>query len=156
VNQDRLREVLDYDPETGIFTWRVRVSTHCYPGDVAGYVCPQRGYVFIGLDRCLYPAHRLAWFYVHGEWPENEIDHRNGVRADNRLLNLRLATSAQNKQNCRKARGVTPWRNKWKAQIGLGNKVTKYLGLFDTEEEAHQAYLMAKVEMHQFFAEGGE
>ena len=155
MDQGRLREVLDYDPDTGIFTWKVRVSTHCRPGDEAG--SPHaRGYVVIGLDRCVYLAHRLAWFYVHGEWPEAEIDHRNGVRTDNRLSNLRLATSTQNKQNRRNARGTTPFRGRWKAQIGLGNKVTKYLGMFDTEEEAHQAYLAAKTEMHQFFVEGGE
>jgi HNH endonuclease len=156
VDSNLIRQVLEYDPDTGIFTWKVRVSTHVHAGDVAGYTDPKRGYVQIGLGGCVYLAHRLAWLYMTGESPSLEIDHRNGVRHDNRWANLRLATSAQNKQNRRMARGATPFRGRWKAQIGLGNKVTKHLGMFDTEEEAHQAYLAAKAEMHPFFAEGGE
>lgn len=99
--------------------------------------------------------HRAAWLLVTGGWPDVEIDHDDRDRANNRWLNLRPATKGQNRQNlsARTAkgglRGATKYRDKWKAQIKVDG-VHHYLGLFDTEEEAHEAYCARKRELHTF------
>ena len=100
---ERLREVLDYGPDTGVFTWKIRTNSRVKVGDVAGALRPD-GYIQISIDGRLHRAHRLAWLYVTGESPPDQIDHINGVRDDNRIANLRLATSAENKQNLRRAK----------------------------------------------------
>lgn len=89
-------QLLAYDPETGIFTWRVNRKAGANAGDRAGGLS-RKGYVMICLKRNTYFAHRLAWFYVYGEWPSDQIDHINGVRTDNRIKNLRVV---ENRQNC--------------------------------------------------------
>ena len=96
LNQKRLKEVLTYDSETGIFVWRSKKSRN--KGKVAGHLRSD-GYVAITVDSKLYRAHRLAWLYVHSYFPEHDIDHMNGVRDDNRLVNLREASRACNLQN---------------------------------------------------------
>ena len=113
------------------------------------------GYICIRVDNVLYTAHRLAWLYAYGRWPTHQLDHINKDRADNRLCNLREATNAENAQN-RKRRdnktgytGVNRENNKWKAEIKLNYKTIR-LGLFDTPEEAHAAYLSAKHGLHPF------
>ena len=151
---ERVREALDYDPETGLFTWLVRTSIRIMAGDVAG--CPtQSGYWRIGLDGHDYQAHVLAWFWVHGEWPTNDIDHIDGDGLNNRLDNLRDVPRNVNMHNV-----VAPYQNntsgyrgasfhrqsgKWRASIGVNGKRV-HLGLFDTPEEAHAAYMAAKAE----------
>jgi hypothetical protein len=100
ITHDRLREVLDYDPETGIFTWRVSRGK-AKAGNQAGRVNQTTGYIEIGLDGVLVGAHILAWLYVHGEWPPSLIDHRNRIRTDNRLSNLRFATYSLNRFNAK-------------------------------------------------------
>ncbi len=154
-----LRNLLSYDAETGIFTWRGKPNGRVAHGAQAGTLLPN-GYVRVKLHRKLYLAHRLAWFYVHGVWPENEIDHINRTRSDNRIANLREATKSENLQNqisaqrhntTSKLLGAS-WhegRQKWQAQIYINGKA-KYLGLFKTKEEAHAAYLAAKRELHPF------
>lgn len=156
LTQSRLKELLHYCPVTGVFTWIVaRQRARC--GDAAGRI-NHDGYRQIGIDGKRYSTHRLAWLYMTGEWPERQIDHRNGVRDDNRWSNLREATNAENGQN-RGVRsnstsgfmGVT-WSKKlgmWQAQIGIAGRV-KYLGYFTTQEDAHAAYLAAKAKHHQF------
>ena len=94
---ERLREVLSYDPKTGIFRWR-KARGKLPAGAIAG-VDTEKGYRRIGLDYANHYAHRLAWLYVHGQWPVEEIDHKNGVRSENWIKNLREATHAQNGQN---------------------------------------------------------
>jgi hypothetical protein len=84
---ERLREQLRYDAETGVFTRRVE-SGHACVGDVAGSV-HSTGYVRIGIDGWKYTAHHLAWLYVHGVWPSDQIEHINRKRSDNRIANLR-------------------------------------------------------------------
>jgi len=101
LTQDELKKILHYDPATGIFTWRERTSIRVIPGMRAGYDRGGRGYIWIKVGGRHYPAHRLAWFYVHGRWPTHEIDHINAVRDDNRITNLREATRRQNHQNRR-------------------------------------------------------
>lgn len=100
LTQARLKELLHYDPLSGLFTWLV-VRGGKHVGDVAGSVCRARGkdYRRIRLDDELIMAHRLAWLYVHGEWPEDELDHEDGDGLNNRISNLRPADRLQNNKN---------------------------------------------------------
>lgn len=154
---ERLREVLIYNPETGIFTWLVRARPGAEAGDVAGCI-DRLGYRRIAIDGGQYKAHRLAWLYVCGAFPANGMDHINGDPADNRICNLREATQGENNQNTKSYRnssskylGVS-WhtlKKKWQAQITVNGK-QHYLGYFANEEEAHSAYCAAKTELHTF------
>ena len=153
---ERLREVLDYNRDTGVFVWAVPTNPRIKVGDVAGCV-PERGYRLVRIDRHPYRAHRLAWLYVYGEWPAVQIDHINGDRADNRLANLREATGAENMQNQRRPQsnnqsgflGVRPSGGRWRAAIMVGGR-KRYLGCFGTPEKASEAYVAAKRELHPF------
>lgn len=153
-----VRELLHYDPETGRFAWRLGRFGTRGAGGRAGYADP-RGYRKICVAGRMYWEHRLAWLYVNGTWPSDQIDHVNGVKGDNRIANLREATRSENQGNLRQARSDSKtgllgvhWNKpnkKFMAQIMFSGK-QKYLGLFNTAEEAHQAYLVAKRELHQF------
>lgn len=94
---DRLKQLLSYDPETGVFM-RLTTVGHRLAGSIAGAVRPT-GYIQIAVDNRIYLAHRLAWFYVHGRFPEGVIDHINHDRADNRLRNLRDVSVSDNRKN---------------------------------------------------------
>lgn len=153
ITAEQLRELLDYDPESGRFTWRVAL-----PGQKAGSPAgclDSYGYVVIRIDGANRKAHRLAWLIAYGEWPDDQIDHINGDRSDNRIANLRSLTNQGNQQNRRTAHrgnssgllGVSPKRGKWRAQIKVDGK-KRHLGLFDTPEAAHAAYLEAKRKLH--------
>jgi hypothetical protein len=145
---EELREQLDYDPLTGVFMRQVSNSNRIKRGDVAG-TRTDRGYRTIRLLNGRYMAHRLAWLYVYGDWPAKCVDHINGVRDDNRIANLREATFVENGRNMKKRpqtrcklKGVSVINNRFRAQIGIRRKVI-YLGIYDTEEEAHAAYVAA-------------
>lgn len=99
IEQHRLKEALEYDLETGDFIWRIRRG-RCAAGSRAGTL-NHHGYIAIQVDGRLREAQRWAWLYVHGTWPDREIDHINGNKADNRIANLRLATRSQNLMNAR-------------------------------------------------------
>jgi hypothetical protein len=154
---EQLRELLCYDTETGVFTRRVASGYRgCHrAGMVLG--TPSHGYLQVSVSGRRYQAHRLAWLYVHGTWPANEIDHINGVRSDNRIANLRALTHAENGQNLRRAKSHNKsgmlgirWRDEsrqWQARICVGGKTT-YLGKFSTPEEAYAAYIDAKRRLH--------
>lgn len=157
----RLRELLDYNSETGIIRWRVNRPGRGAPkaGDEAGDLA-STGYRRLSVDGLRYFAHRLAWFHAHGEWPPGPLDHRNGVRADNRLSNLRLATPSQNMWNMGVSKRSTSglkgayWHKRerrWQAVIGAGRKSIS-LGYFATKEEAHAAYARAAAIHHGEFA----
>lgn len=156
--RDRVRELLNYDPKTGEFTWKVRTSNRVKVGDVAG-VKGINGYIFLSIENTKVLAHRVAWFYVYGKWPPEFIDHINGVRDDNRLDNLRLASASQNTSNgvlrstnTSGYRGVS-WskeKKKWVARI-VKNHKQHVLGYFRTKEDAHIAYLEAARELHGDF-----
>lgn len=153
----RLREALWYDPNTGLFRWRID-RRKVRAGTIAGSLC--NGYVRIGIDGRWYAAHRLAWLYVHGEWPSSEIDHRNTDRADNRLENLRPATRQQQSANASLRpdnacgfKGVffhEPTKT-WQASIRFNGK-NRVLGNFSSPQEAHTAYTAAAVELFGEFA----
>lgn len=158
ISHGRLLELLKYDRDTGIFTWRL-ARGRAAAGSVAGRVS-LHGYHEIRLDDRLYKAHRLAWLYVHGTMPCEHIDHINGVRADNRIDNLRPASPSQNQHN-RGAqsnntsgfKGVS-WnsrRKKWCAQIRF-EWSTQFLGYFEDAQAAKRAYDAAASKMHGEFA----
>lgn len=158
ITQELLHAYLHYDPETGIF---IRLKAWNRPsriGKKAGY--PHKdGYWSITVLKKSYLAHRLAWLYMTGSFPEFELDHLNGIRDDNAFANLREATHSQNLQNTRKARsdsksgvlGVTWYAptKKWRATIILNGKQI-HIGYFATTELAHAAYLAKKRELHPF------
>lgn len=157
VTQSRLREMLSYNEITGEFTRVKKVVKHI-AGSVAGCVCPSKGYIKICIDGRTYMAHRLAWFYLHGAWPTDSLDHVNGIRADNRICNLREATNSENHQNrtCNRNSksgllGVS-WHKSsktWRASIKAGNK-HYHIGHFHCPDMAYAAYQMAKAELHTF------
>lgn len=155
---ERLQELLNYDPSTGIFRWRVRRGGKASVGAEAGKFT--QGHRQIRIDGVLYYAHRLAWLWVTGEWPLNQIDHRNGEKADNRISKLRLATNTQNQYN------VGPQRNnksgfkgvawhkgarKWVASIQHSGRST-HLGVFDDPVDAYEAYRRAAAATQGDFA----
>ena len=158
IDHQYLLDMLNYNPETGVFTWakprpRIRV------GRVAGYM-HHRGYICLEIDGRHFSAHRLAWFYMTGERPLNQIDHINRIKSDNRFANLRLATFGQNRANSvttnkHGLKGVV--YKKWlkskpyQAQITFNKKVI-YLGCHSTPEEAHAAYKEAAKRLHGAFA----
>lgn len=139
---ERLREVLHYDPTTGLFTWRI-ARKKCTVGAIAGSSQPGR-YVTIKIDYVRHYAHRLAWLYMIGSWPDHQVDHRNRDKADNRWRNLRAATQKQNNENMKVSplslSGVTGvrWHRRdklWVARITHHRKKMT-LGYFKSIEEA--------------------
>ena len=152
---EQLKNVLDYDANTGVFVWKTRPSKAVKAGDVAGCVEKRIGYVTIGIAKRVYKAHRLAWLYVYGEWPKGLIDHINCNKADNRICNLRDVFADGNSQNVRKPNvrnksgfmGVIWFQNKWRASMSVNGK-SKWLGDYSTPQEAHQVYLEAKRKYH--------
>ena len=91
ITQEELKELLDYNPETGLFTWNV--YNNIKNKTTAGTF--NDGYIQIKIKQKIYQAHRLAWLYVYGEWPKGQIDHINGIRDDNRIENLRDVTNRE-------------------------------------------------------------
>jgi hypothetical protein len=158
-----LRRRFEYNQHTGEFRYRYtpECQTKVKAGDVAGYIREKRYWV-ISIDNKKYYAHRLAWLYFYGVWPDRLIDHRDTNKLNNSINNLRLSTQAENKtngslyeNNTSGFKGVTKYRCKhiqkglecscpprWKAQATIDQKVV-YLGLFDTKEQAHEAYVKA-------------
>lgn len=164
VSPAHIRQQFTYDEATGEFRHRHDKKAgpkHSNIRAVAGTIATSnagKGYLKVVVFNRSFLAHRAAWAYVHGEWPEGQIDHINGVRHDNRLSNLRDVSQSENQHNqCvtkrRKADSPLagahfnkPW-GKWQAMIGVNGK-SHSLGGFATAEEAHAAYLAAKAVMH--------
>jgi len=150
ITQERLKELLYYHPESGDFI-RLTQSGSAVPGDQCG-APDSRGYLKIRLDGGgQYYSHRLAWLYTHGSWPDDYIDHKNGVKDDNRIANLRPCSNTQNQHNAGLSvtntsgfKGVC-WAKdtgKWQASIRVDGK-SKYLGQFNDIEVAANAYRAA-------------
>ena len=150
IDAETLRAMLDYDLETGVFRWRVTLSNRAPAGTIAG-ARNGGGYMQIRVWGCIRAAHRLAWLYVHGVWPPEDVDHINRVRHDNRLANLRLASRSENLMNAKKRKGtgttlkgVTFRGGRYIARIRV-RREEKHLGCFATEQEAHGAYCAAAI-----------
>lgn len=173
ITAEYARQLLNYDPETGILTWKARTPDmfedglrakewRCrnwnakFAGKRAGCIC--NGYQRIRVNDVLYVGHRLAWLITYGAWPDDELDHRNGTADGDSLINLRPATRQQNCQNLRLRSdnksghmGVS-WNkssSKWGARIKISGKYL-HLGLFDEVTDAANAYLAAKAKYHPF------
>lgn len=158
LTQERLKQLLSYDPDTGVLTRLVTTSPNAVAGQVAGSINKISGYHELRVDSKLYYGHRLAWFYLYGEWPVSQLDHINRVRSDNRLSNLRLAENSENAQNMsfrvtnKSGRTGVCWHKgagKWMAQIWCNNK-KHHLGVFEDVESAYEAYKDAKRRLHTF------
>lgn len=154
---DRAQALISYDPATGDFSWLPGRRGRCWGGTIAG-TTNDRGYRIIYLDGRRYYAHRLAWLFTYGEWPNGEIDHINRDTGDNRSVNLRLASRSQNMANTTMYRNnksglkgayLTKWG--WKSTIRRGGK-TISLGTFATAEEAHAAFCAAALELSGEYA----
>lgn len=157
LTQTYLKELLDYSPDTGFFRWKVALTNSIKIGMVAGGN-HRKGYGVIVINKKAYLSHRLAWLYMTGSFPIDCLDHINRNRYDNRFINLRLATRALNTQNRAIGKnnktgflGVSYRKDsgKYRAEIDL-NKKTIVLGSFLTPQEASNAYLKAKRQLHIF------
>lgn len=171
MNSLDLQDVIAYEPLTGVLRWKSRPISHfknlrscntwnaTYAGKQAGTL-DRHGYIAINFQGKLNRAHRIAWYLMTGEWPKSFMDHKNGIRNDNRWDNLRQATRAQN--NCNKsirsnntsgALGISrhPDNGRWRAQICIGGK-RRHLGYFITLQEAQEARSQAEMEEHGEFA----
>ena len=178
-----VRSLLNYDPETGMFRWKPRTPAmfgggngghspehRCkcwnsrYAGAMAGTVSTALRqnvvHLTVRIEGRNYYAHRLAWLYVHGEWPDGDIDHINGDGLDNRIANLRVATRSQNCANVgRRAhntsgvKGIYQHGMRWRASIRVKGK-SKHLGCFGTPADAQAAYMAAAREHFGEFARG--
>ena len=155
--REMLMEHLRYDPETGLFWWRLRAPKRKLNRSVGGVT--KKGHVVIRCFDLYLRANRLAWLFMTGEWPSRQVDHKNRNPSDNRWSNLRLATNGQNransttnKNNRARLKGVS-WHarsGRYQAQIS-----GRYIGLFRTPEQAHAAYVRAaKKQFGEFFHAG--
>ena len=159
ITYKELIDILDYNPDSGIFTWKTTRSSRAIKGSMAGTLTAD-GYISININRNIYRAHRLAWLYCFQEWPTNFLDHINGIKHDNSLNNLREVTKAENSYNIKghkdsttKVKGVyfNKLNNNYRAQIRYNGK-TLSLGSFKTVEEASTAYINKAIELHgQFY-----
>ena len=142
INQEHLKELLHYDPETGVFKWKDTFGWRAKQGTIAGGINGS-GYIYIRLKRKKYRAHRLAWLYTYGKFPEDQIDHINKDKTDNRLVNLRAVSNKENGKNKFIPTNNTSghigvvWdtkNNRWKVQVRGGSKA--YHGSFECKSDA--------------------
>lgn len=158
VTQERVLQLLNYDQDTGIFTWKVARGGTRGVGAVAGRVNPGNGYIDICIDYRRYLGHRLAWLYMTGEWPTNDVDHKDRNRRNNAWSNLRAATRSQNLANAgghktRKApyKGIQRNGKAWQAVI-CARGVRRCLGTYNSPEEAARAYQQAAIALNGEYA----
>ncbi len=144
LTQEYLKSVLDYEEDTGFFTWIKAPKNHAFIlGRTAGRIS-NFGYVQIKINGVMYSAHRLAWLYVYGKFPDKNIDHIDGCKTNNAISNLRDVSNRKNQMNQWRHRngrlpGCRPRQGVWEARAGLKG-VSHYLGRFKTEKEAFNAY----------------
>ncbi len=162
IDHARLLEVLHYESSTGLFTWLVDRTPSIRAGAIAGAL-QSNGYIHIKIDERTYKAHRLAWFFIHRKWPVEFIDHRNMVKDDNRIENLREASRSQNNTNrkvpANSLSGHTGvgWNcrsKKWCARVVIGGK-RRNVGFFTHKEEAIAARNAAALTAYGSFANLG-
>lgn len=159
MDKNKILKQLVYNKHTGKFYWALTKNQNAIKGEEAGCI-QKNGYIAIGISGKKYYAHRLAWLFITGDWPINHIDHLDGDRTNNKWVNLRDVSQKINNQNIRKpmSRSAVPLlgvfktcsgeKKPYRAMININNK-SKYLGTFDTAEEAHLAYLKAKRKYHE-------
>lgn len=153
ITLEELKRQIHYDPKTGIFTWLTDAKKG---GFKAGRIAKSKdtyGYIQISINKKVYKGHRLAWFYMTGEWPKDQIDHINHIRDDNRFENLNECNNQINHRNRPKQRnnksgtvGVRFYKNGWTAYIFISG-YQKYLGRFKTENEAIVVRKRAEIEL---------
>lgn len=147
VTQQLLHDYFSYDANVGDFIWRKRpFRSHIKLGATAGYI-DKKGYICIGIASSHYFAHRLAWMYVYGHWPLNQIDHIDGNKTNNAIWNLRDVSASENAANRVQGIGYS-WSSreqKFCSQVYIDGK-SHWLGYFDTAEAARSAYVSAHVE----------
>ena len=160
LTQARLKELLHYEPGTGVFTWK--------PGHVSGWATKKSrdagydfdGYRRIKIDKKNYLCHRLAWLWIHGEFPSGVLDHINGEKSDNRIENLRKAIGGQNIMNVQRKLNNTSghkgvfWKKsieKWQVAVGANGK-QHHIGYFLDKEDAINAAISARNRLHGEFA----
>ena len=148
VTHTEIKELLSYDPDTGVFRWRVKPAKRVAVGSIAG--CRKKDAWVISIHSAKYFAHRLAWFYVYGDIDQNlVIDHINGDPLDNRIDNLRLVTQAVNRRNSSTKKGNLVWRKRerrWLAKYMRDGKTVE-VGYYKTKEEARDAYIRATADL---------
>ena len=142
ITLQQLKELLEFDPETGLFTRKKKTNNKFPVGSQAGSK-DAKGYTVISISGKIYKAHRLVWLYTHGVWPSGEIDHINHIPSDNRISNLRDVTKSENQHNRKSSNGFSKDRNRWKAAIRIRGTF-RHLGCFATQEEAAAAYQKAR------------
>lgn len=153
LSAEKLREALDYDPETGQFTWKKKIAYKVVVGSIAGAECTH--YVEIGLYGNTYRGHRLAWLYMTGEWPSGEVDHIDQNKLNNRWNNLRDVGRSENlinqdsplsyKKSCAYRGVFRSSAGRWFSRLKV-NGVIRHLGTYDTPEEAYGKYVEAKAQ----------
>ena len=163
IDIESLKKLLSYDKDTGKFTW-TKDAHFKVRGKEAGYINRKFGYIRIGVLNKVYQAHRLAWIYHYGVNPEQQVDHINGDKTDNRIKNLRLATTAQNQMNCKAHcdnstgfKGVTyrkGLKKPYRAAVQTCGKMI-HVGYFSTPKEASIAYYLKAREIFGEFASQG-
>lgn len=162
ITQKLLKKLFYYDPDKGHFIRKVSTARRAKVGDIAG-TKNDRGYIHISVNSTHQKAHRLAWTYVYGSTPTGYIDHINGVRDDNRIVNLRECTQAQNCANSAKGKNNTSgikgvsWSRiprLWAANIMVNGKAI-HLGLFWDKDVAAQSLRIKRAEVHEEFANHG-
>lgn len=155
LKHEYLTSILDYNPETGDFIWKTKMSTRAMPNSIAGSLKPT-GYIIIKINGRSYLAHRLAWFYTYKKWPNATIDHIDRNPSNNSIANLRDVNNSTNMRNRglthKNTSGVTgvtyePSRNRWKAQITINNKQI-HLGYFMDLKFAIKARREAELKYH--------
>jgi hypothetical protein len=159
--QSFLKTFIHYDPDTGAFTWILRFKRNFVDGKPLGFKNP-KGYLLINFFGTIYRAHRLAFFYMTGEWPKSQVDHENNIKHDNRWLNLRRADNQLNHYNLNKpknntsgAKGVKKLKTgKYEARIKFNQKEI-HIGTFDSLEKASDAYFNKAKEIAREFANIG-
>ena len=158
MTHEELLRAFHYNPDTGVFTNISRRANCVHLGTIAGFV-NSKGYRVIKYRQLAYRAHRLAIFYMTGEWPPEQVDHINGKRDDNCFVNLRCADACINTQNLKgPPRNSTSgllgahrggWKKRrWVAAISVEGR-RMYLGIYQTPEEAHRVYMEAKRKLHK-------
>ena len=154
ITQEHLKEILEYNIETGVLNWKEKRNSRALKGSRAGGLHPN-GSIVIGINGKYYLAHRLAWLYVYGEFPKKNIDHINHNRTDNRIKNLRDVNNTENLRNCGLSckntsgySGVSysKTRRKWIASVKYNQK-SIYIGGYDTPEEAAEGAISKRLEL---------